>query len=652
VDEEFLALFLSEARERVGAIETTLAAGPLDAEGAARVRRDLHALKGASRMLGLADLASAVHRGEDALEPFDASSAGAVIAILDEIVSMVNALDPERTGAGGAEAEGERTAPVSPPVEDEEVVRLRPAELDLLSDSGAKMRVVASAAEQLIGGLYQLSHAAEGGVTDRHPDQILATLAVRLRNLALEAERGQRAMDRLITRQLDMLLGIQMQPVEPLFLQLGRHIRELAASLGRDVQVEIQAESCNLDRRIVRALRESLVHLVRNAVDHGIEPPVDRIAAGKPAIGTIVLRAEQIGQRLRIEVRDDGSGVSRDAVFAAAERRGLADRLHDDMPDEAVVQLLFTPGFSTASTTTQISGRGVGLDAVAAAVKRVGGEVWLRSVPGEGACFTLDIPIAQRGERVVIVGVGGARIGVPEAGVRRYGHPATGDDPPSETPSVALADLLGIPSGGSGVSLELERGGSDVVLVVDEVVAEEEVFVRPLPAALGPSSLYSGLALRPGGQPVAILDPGVLIAFLGEPGARAVDSVPDSPPMRILLIDDSRVTRTMLRRYLVDEGFDVVAAGTGVEGWGHLLEGGFDCLVTDIEMPEMSGLELTRRVRGHDEFGDLPIVVVSTRDRTEDRMAGLEAGADAYVAKQRLDSQDLAVTIRRLGGLG
>lgn len=655
MDEELLALFLSEARERIALAEGVLENGDLTSENAATLRRELHALKGASRMLGLGELSDLVHRGEEVLEPLGPDSSSAIVRVLDEIATTIDDLASGTSGApGGATPVAERSDVASLIPEDAEV-QLARAELDLLSDNETKMRVVSTAAGTLIQSLFQLAHAAESGVADRHPEQILAAVANRLRSLAFEAESGQRTMNRLIGRQLDILLGAQMQPIEPLFRRLARHARQLAESLGREVDVRVAVERSQLDRRIVRSLGESLLHLVRNAVDHGIEPRSRRLAQGKPGAGTIELRATRAGDRIRIEVADDGRGVSPEDVMASARERGLDVALDGAMPPEAILQILFTQGFSTTAEATEISGRGIGLDAVAAAVQRVGGEVWMQSTPGVGTAVTLDIPVAQSGERVVLLGIGAARLGIPAAVVRSYrviGPDAARAAREEHGRTVVLADLVGYPSTGATTEVFVESGGVRLRLVVDGIHGEEEVLTRPVPRAVGRLPLYSGIALRADGQPVALLDPSHILAALAEFGAAGVPVTVPVSPLRVLLVDDSRATRAMMRRFLEDEGFEVEAAANGVEAWALVRSGDFDCVVTDIEMPEMDGLELTRRIRGEDSIDALPIVVVSTRDRTADRMAGLEAGADSFMSKQRLDSEDLAVVIRRLGGRG
>ncbi|HEX2254997.1 MAG TPA: response regulator [Thermoanaerobaculia bacterium] len=541
-------------------------------------------------------------------------------------------------------------------------VRVAAEALDAVADLATQLRLMALGSGDAGERLYELARLAEGGLHEEQPKQVLAVLSTMLRRLAVEIEGDQRLMLRAAESQLDQVLGLQLQPLRGPLLAMARSARQLASRLGREIEVEISGQDTGLDRRIARDLEDALIHLVRNAVDHGIEPPDERERAGKPRTGRLHLLAEGRGQRVRLEIRDDGAGVDPDQVLEQAVASGLIDgAAARALGRDAAFRLLFAPGFSTRREVSEISGRGVGLDVVAATVARVGGEVFLRSEAGKGTVVAVEVPVARRGEQVLVLRVGQLRLALQAAVVR--GVEEIGADDVVErggrflakregrlVPFVPLARQYGQEAAERQLLLEGIVSGQRLAVVVDDIEGEEEVLVRPLPAVAASDRLLDGMALLASGRPVAVLSPAALARrdLLGS--QRPAPPVVAVRRVRVLLVDDSLVTREMERRLLEDAGFDVTAAGDADEALGQLGEATFDCIVTDIEMPGMDGFELTRHLRGMEQFTQLPIIVVSTRDRPEDRLQGLRAGADAYFTKQGLDAGELVALVRRLAG--
>jgi CheY-like chemotaxis protein len=402
---------------------------------------------------------------------------------------------------------------------------------------------------------------------------------------------------------------------------------------------------------------------VRNAVDHGIEPTSLRESLGKPAQGHLRLAAVAEAGRVRLTISDDGAGIDPEAVVRQAVRSNLVEAAAaETLTPEEVFRLLFTPGFSTRRKVSEISGRGVGLDVVASAVNRVGGEVFLSSEHGVGTTVVVEVPVARRGEEVLLVRVGRARLAIPATPIRevvkidqsavreRDGrtYVKLGDNLIAFLP---LGHLFAQPVPDSQLLLLGRVSGQPLAVSVDSVEGEEEVLVRPMTRSVDVEQAVDGMALLASGDPIPVLSPAVLAKrelLKGGRLAKPVEVVADR--VRVLLVDDSLVTREMERRLLEDAGFDVTAASDAEEGLNYLGEGEFDCVVTDIEMPGMDGYELTRRLRGMPQLTHLPIIVVSTRDRPEDRLQGLQAGADAYLTKQALDAGELVDLVRRLSG--
>jgi chemotaxis protein histidine kinase CheA len=665
-DADLIALFLEEAGERLERVIELVARIQTDDGAVVGLRRELHALKGASRMMGLLEISDLCHRAEDLAEAGSASDRDELASCCAGIASMVESL------AGGGLGSGERTAPQVVRTSNAkrrrshgENIRVEARVVDDLADRGARLRVIAVAAEGLADRVFRLATLAERGVGDRAPEQVLATLATSLRQVGLDLEGGQRTFRRLTDRQLDTLLHLQVQPIRPFVRLLADHARELADSLGKRVEVVTEAGDAQLDRRISNALREAFLHLVRNAVDHGVETPEDRRSAGKAETARVRLEASTDGNRVRIVVRDDGCGIDAESVVAAAVDRGFIEPDQAaGLADTGALHLLLLPGFTTRDETSQVSGRGVGLDAVAAAVRAVGGDVWLESQLGRGTTVTVEVPIARRGDRVLVLRVGEHQLALPAAPIqafRRLPPGAVTEENGRGRIEIRgqsifprfLSDLAGEDSrGGGAVLVETVVGGAFVGVVADDVVGEEEVIVRPIPAAAGAPAGVEGIALLASGRPVAVLS--LQRLGLGTPfdpvkrdgGRRTVR------PIRALLVDDSDVTREMVRRLLEDAGIAVTGVGSAEDALHALASRPMDCVVTDIEMPGMDGLGLTRAIREDPAFADLPIVVVSTLDRPADRLAGLEAGADAYLTKQGLDARELVALVRRVAGDG
>jgi chemotaxis protein histidine kinase CheA/ActR/RegA family two-component response regulator len=450
--------------------------------------------------------------------------------------------------------------------------------------------------------------------------------------------------------------------LKPFLQNLASHARELATTLGKKVKVRVRAGDTQLDRRIVNVLREAFLHLVRNSVDHGIENPAERGRVGKPEVGTIRIEAEEGGDRVRIRVVDDGRGIDIDAVVRTAiDRQIVTPDAAATLEPAEVLQFLFRAGFTTREETSELSGRGIGLDAVAATVRSVGGDLWMESTVGEGTEINVEVPVARRGDRVLVLGVGPHQVAVPASPIRAYRSVAPEMIMVEDGRRMVrirgeivdarfLSELLGERPSETGVMVEMIVGGSVVALVADSIIGEEEVIVRPLPRAAGAPPHMEGMTLLASGRAVPVLSLQRLVPFPEDVVADETHFVRQSVPIHVLLVDDSRVTREMMRRLLEDAGFEVTGVGSADDAMLALAREQVDCLVTDIEMPGVDGLDLTRRLRGEVEYADLPIVVVTTLDRPSDRLAGLESGADAYLTKQGLDVRELVALINRVGG--
>jgi two-component system, chemotaxis family, sensor kinase CheA len=463
------------------------------------------------------------------------------------------------------------------------------------------------------------------------------------------------AGDRMLEELKDSAVGMRTLPLAVITGPLPRAVRDLARGAGKEVEFTVTGEDTELDRVILESLSEPLTHLLRNSIDHGIEPAAQREAAGKPARGRIGLRAEPRGSLVRIVVADDGRGVSPE-LAAEARRAG------------SLVDVLTRPGFSTSTEVTDLGGRGVGLDAVKDYVRSLGGSIEIRSEPGQGMEVGLLLPLALALAEVLLFERAGAVYGVPLAVVDEVvtadrllmleGRPALAVRgqplPVADVASILGASAPPLPARPS--ALVISAGGRRAVVTCDTPLGQEEVVVKPLGPIFAGTQGYLGAALLGDGRIALLIEPALLTrGFLGATGAGAA-GVPGpeggaSGPPKVLVVEDSFTVRELQRSILEAAGYPVATARDGQDALAALdREPDVALVVTDIEMPEMDGLELTRAIRADPDRSSLPVVVVTSRGSDEDRRDGIEAGADAFMKKREFNQRALLETVERLVG--
>ncbi len=522
----------------------------------------------------------------------------------------------------------------------------------------AVARAHAGVRRLLVEHVNDLSRDAEREV--RELEQTLSGAVTRSTAVVTHALEDGRALAEVAETLADSVRRARMLPFGSACESLPRLVRDVSTSTGKAARLTIAGSDVEADRPVLDALKDSLLHLVRNAIDHGVEDRAERASRGKPDVATIAIRAALHGERLTVTLSDDGAGLEIDAIRQKLAERGLP------VPeaDADVARMLFHAGFTTRDVATTISGRGVGLDAVEAAMSRVRGTVAVNWVAGEGTTFTLQCPLTLAAIRAVLVRSGDQVLAIPTSNVEQLvrirrtdvrkaeGREVilTGAEP---IPLVSLAVILGppfVPGAMSDIFPALIVGAGDkrVAFLVDAVETEQELVVRPI--ARGRSALphVSGGALQGSGELVLVLNPVSLVqrALGGRFGAMAAP-VQDKR-RRILVADDSMTTRALEQSVLEAAGFEVSTAVDGADAWRQLQESGTDLLVSDIEMPNMDGLTLTRTVRTSERFANLPVVLVTSLDSPEARERGLAAGADAYVGKASSGQAGLLATVREL----
>lgn len=466
------------------------------------------------------------------------------------------------------------------------------------------------------------------------------------------------SVEMLADRLYHEIIGVRMSPFADGIRGFPRMIRDIARKLGKQVRLNIVGESTEVDRDILEKLDAPLIHLIRNSIDHGIELPEERIAAGKPEIGTIRLEASHRSGILLITVADDGRGVNFETLKQKIIARGLSTpEMVEKMNEAELLEFLFLPGFSTVDHVTEVSGRGVGLDVVHNMVHSVGGVVRAVSKPGKGMAFHLELPLTLSVIRTFLVEIAKEPYAFPLARIERCLMLSRKDIQNVEDREYFIFDgrniaLVDIHDVLSLRNFPKEKDELPVVvvsdrmnsygLVVDKFLGEYDLVVRPLDSRLGKVPGISAASIMLDGSPVLIFDIEDLVRSIDsilsgqkrfQKIGHVVQKEEKKPSKRILVVDDSITVREMERKLLENKGYSVEIAVDGMDGWNMVRTSNFDMVISDVDMPRMNGIELITQIKRHERLKSLPVMIVSYKNKEEDRLKGLEAGADYYLTK-------------------
>jgi two-component system chemotaxis sensor kinase CheA len=647
---EFMELFRDEANQRLdNMVDTLLAveAGRAEPDAVDDLFRDAHTIKGGAGMLELEDVRVLAHAVEDVLQgvrdsgSFPQELIDPLLRAADALRShvaggaagspdLLDELAASRAGVLGAPppapAVPVEPSPVVPPPE-RRAIRVPPQKIDRLLDLVGETVLHRRRLEHVLG---EERIAADELVSD-------------------ELDLGERLFDEL----KDAAIKMRTLPFSTITGPFPRAVRDIAGAEGKDVELVVTGGDTELDRVILESLSEPLVHLLRNSVGHGVETASERKRVGKPERAIVELRAEQRGGSVEIVVADDGRGVSPEVLDEAKIVGSLAD-------------VLARAGYSTAEAVTDLSGRGVGFDAVKRHVESFGGTVEARSEPGKGTEIILVLPLALALIEVLLVERGNHVFGIPLASVEEAiavedaltleGRGAL-ELRGRSVPLSDLADLIGATSPSLPLhapAIVVTSGGRRVAAACDRLIGQDEVVVKPLGSLLPSARGYLGAAILGDGRVALLLDPVALSRpVLSRRPRQPATGLPETetPAPKVLVVEDSYTVRELQRSILEAAGYRVETARDGKEGL-ELVEGDDDIelVITDLEMPEMDGLDLTRAIRARGRRSSLPIVIVTSRGDDADRARGIEAGADAYMIKRAFDQQTLLDTVERLIG--
>ncbi|OAN53953.1 hybrid sensor histidine kinase/response regulator [Paramagnetospirillum marisnigri] len=699
----FTARFVDEARDHLRKVEDGLAildADPTDSETVNAIFRSAHTVKGSSRMLKLVQITETAHKVEDVLgalregslawtpdlrrllqrgidalgaqvdmvaeggqpsEP-DPALCAALAAVLGNAPTEP-ASAPQQPAAPSAAPITEATTPAAAPPPE---VRLKSADtvrvqLTKLDELIRLMGEVVSSHARLRQRLVDIRQI-ERDTQDLGEQAQITGFA---RDLREDVFSQELLMDELHAKALVM----RMLPLAIVLEPAARLIRDLGRSLGKDVECAVVGTEIELDRQLIDRLNDPIVHLLRNSVDHGIEDAATRKAAGKPAFGTIRLGARQDGGWVVVEVADDGGGLPLPAIRDKAVRKGLVTAEQAAaMPDSEAIDLIFSPGFSTSSIITEVSGRGVGMDVVKRTiVDDLQGVIGVETVPGKGTTFFLRLPLSLAVMRVLVVSAGGQSFGFTaqyvaqllELPPTRLLSVAERDAVVIDNefiPVVSLAGVLGLPEGrplrNTLLLVVVRVRNEKLALRVDELLDERDMVIKPLPEHLRHLPLVAGMVMTGRNTLVSVLHAPVLLDMARRARTPAVQAGTGNQPaaVRVLVVDDSLNTREIEKDVLEAHGYVVTLAEDGLDGLQKARAGDFDAVLTDVEMPNMDGFSLTAALRQEERYRERPIIIVTSREKEEDKRRGIQVGADAYIVKGDFDQSSLVDTLRSLLG--
>ncbi|MCK9521872.1 MAG: response regulator [Proteobacteria bacterium] len=479
----------------------------------------------------------------------------------------------------------------------------------------------------------------------------------------------ERHLQKLLLRTQDGLRAIRIAPISNLHITIRNQVREVARAVGKKVALELAGGEYAVDRAILDALEKPLIHLLRNAIDHGIEPPEQRRKAGKRESGTIAVVARHMGDAVELSIEDDGRGISPEGIKEVLQTNfSLSETQIAELSTDQLYDYLFESGFSTTAKVSQISGRGVGLDVVKHTVEQFGGEVSLRSTPGKGTRIALRLPLTMSSIRCLLFGVGLQTMAVPAANIekvlvllekdiQKVGggdviNYAGGHLPLSsfqEVLQLSNADHMSAQQN-TGFAAVLRFGERRFAFAFDQIFEYTQLIIKPLGDLLERVPNVSGLALLGTGKLALVLNPADLIRSASGLSATKLPTVPPAAIQQrtILIVDDSIAIRTMQKALLESSGFKVLSASDGLQALQLLAYNTVDAVLSDVQMPNMDGFELTRVIKSRDKTKNIPVILVTSLGSDADIQAGLASGADGHIIKKELTRSELLKTINQL----
>jgi two-component system chemotaxis sensor kinase CheA len=681
VAEDPYKYFRVEAREileQLGRGALDLEKGERSSTAVAGLLRAAHTLKGAARVVKQREIADLAHALEDVLSqvqggqgPVPPERVDRVLAIVDRINDQVEQLPPPAPAPSVPRSEqpDQSGAAIRPATDDLDALlagvfetQARLAALRPGLAHADRAQSLATLVVDQLGRLRDGESASGGGQTGSERARSIAEeLRGRVGALHRDLTSGFDQLDRELKEVRDAAERLRLAPARTLFTFLERAVRDVSAALGKRVAFEAHGGDVRVDAFVLNVVQGAMLHVVRNAVAHGIEGEGERRAAGKPVEGRVTLRVSQSGRLASFACTDDGRGIDLAAVRRAAQRRGLLLEGGAAMEVEELLRVLLKGGISTSHTVTDLAGRGIGLDVVREAAERLGGAVTARTGAGIGTTIEIVVPLSIASFQALIVDVLGRNVAVPLDAVRgtlrleRDGIIRTG---PRESvvfdgQAIPLASLRQIlvpasPEGPRSVAIVVEGRAGTAAFNVDRIVGTAQIVMRPLPALAVATPVVSGTALDAVGDPQLILDPDPLVEAAQRESRPAIH-VP-VPRLPVLVVDDSLTTRMLEQSILESAGYGVDLATSGEEALAKVQSTRYALCLVDVEMPGMDGFTFVEKIRADPALRQIPAILVTSRNAPEDRQRGRDVGAQGYMVKSEFAQGVLLDQIRALVG--
>jgi len=727
---EYLPNFIESAREHIDAINQGLLhfekEGSGDSESLSRISRNAHSLKGAAMTMGLGNITSLCHHMEDIIREIrehrmetDPETFDVLFQANDVISAMVESLShspvEDTTQLNGLLERMEALLPTSGeslpshPIPKKmtkiyetplgktayNTVRVPTEKVDRFLNIAVELVILRNQMQSLLDQLdmtgtsqkkeQKLLSVMEENFSDTSVSQKPFHFA--LQELILQQRKGHQFVEQfggnfqaslevlkqLVTETQQLVMDIRMLPVSMLFNAFSRPVRDLARQRNKKVELIIQGEETRIDKRAIEELSDPLMHLLRNAIDHGIESPEERKQRSKEETGKIILRAFQDIDKVIIEIMDDGRGIDKEQIKKKALEKGFLSEDHAKrLIDDEVFDLLFLQGFSTAAMVTELSGRGVGMEVVKDNVENLNGSVEITSDPGERTKITISLPLTLATTRAFLVRCSGHTLAIPvfsavqvlrvspDSILIAKGREAVylkGEIVPCERLDLTLSfpKPEKVDTDGKLSLILLRHSGKKIAFQVDEVVGVEEIVIRNLGTHLRRLPIFSGSSILGTGEIALIIDvPRLFTTAQIKAGnkflERSASFEKKAIRQRILLVEDQMTTRLLEKSILEASGFEVETAVDGLAAINMLEENQYDLVITDVQMPRMDGFTLTATLKNDDRFSHLPVIIVTSLESEAEKTQGLQAGADAFLLKKSFNQELLIQTIKTLIG--
>jgi len=690
----YVRQFVEEAKERIKRVEHGLIS--LEAEKGSievlqELLREVHTIKGSANMLGLKNISALAHsietmlgkekEEEGALTPQVMNMLYQSMDTLSRMVELVqqegkDTLDPSDICSKlTAPISSEKINQVLPPIETTSITEYHHPQISHIETIKININKIDHLSKISAELMYWIMREA-----DRY-HQFKNLLSSRFQELPGERGKSYHKIlesyseeivlgDRLIHQLQEEILSISLVSLAHVFDGLPRAVRDLSHELGKEIDLVIEGGEIAVDQRIINQIGAPLIHLIRNAIDHGIEPPSQRRLCSKPPKGKLRVGASQIGSRVLIEIEDDGQGIDFSNIQEEIVKKGLLPREEAaSLTEGELLGFIFKPGFSTQTIITEVSGRGIGMDVVKRTIEKLNGTIVMTTEEGKGTRCTLNFPFYLALIRSLLFIAGESTFAIPLGYIDQVvclnpdrvmtsekRHVILFQD--KIIPAAKLTGLLQMPAmlGNEQkyYALILKQGDQRVGLLVDKILEEKDIVIKTLGEYFHAIREISGVTILSSGEVALVLNATVIteavIQGLDRKISREKGKMEEmtEEPLSVLLVEDSLIIQDLEKNILQTAGYRVEAAKDGLDAIENLKKQDFDLIITDIEMPRMNGFELITAVRKDDRYKGIPIVVVTTRERKEDKLRGLELGADAYLLKGGFDQGEFLSVIERL----